>query len=153
MPVQLEYIVLVVVVIWAAVLTGLYYYSLRSLASLNRQVEKKDLAKVLDKLLSERGKSIRDVSNLKGEIERLEGEVNLHVQKVGLVRFNPFEEIGGDHSFSLALLDGEDTGIILTGLHTRQRTRLYVKYIDKGKSEHDLSKEEEKAIRTAKKRK
>jgi hypothetical protein len=153
MPMQLQYIVIVVVVIWLLVLTAIYIYSLRGLTSLNKQVGKKDLSTILNKLLSERGKSIKDIKELKDEIDKLEEEVNLHVQKIGLVRFNPFEEIGGDHSFSLALLDGEDTGVILTGLHTRQRTRLYVKYIDKGKSEYDLSKEEEKSIKVARKTK
>lgn len=153
MPMQLQHIVLVVIVIWLAVLTGIYIYSLRSLANLNKHVDNKDLTRILNKLLTERGKSIKETDRLGEEIKRLEGEVNLHVQKVGLVRFNPFKEIGGDHSFSLALLDGEDTGVILTGLHTRQRTRLYVKYINKGKSEYDLSKDEEKAIKVARKRK
>ena len=153
MPMQLQYIAMVVIVIWLVVLTAVYFYSLRGLTSLSKQVGKKDLSTILNKLLSERGKSIKDVKELREEIEKLGEEVNLHVQKVGLVRFNPFKEIGGDHSFSLALLDGEDTGVILTGLHTRQRTRLYVKYINKGKSEYELSKEEEKSIKVARKTK
>ncbi len=151
MPMELQYVAIIVVVIWLVVLTAVYFYSLRGLTNLSKQVGKKDLSTILNKLLSERGKSIKDIKGLREEIEKLEKEVNLHVQKVGLVRFNPFKEIGGDHSFSLALLDGEDTGVILTGLHTRQRTRLYVKYINKGKSEYDLSKEEEKSIKVARK--
>ena len=67
-----------------------------------------------------------------------------------MVRFNPFSEMGGDHSFSVALLDGHDTGIIITGLHTRERTRVYIKPVNKGKSEYDLSKEELKALTSTK---
>jgi hypothetical protein len=65
---------------------------------------------------------------------------------VGLIRFNPFNEIGGDHSFSLAILDGGDNGIIITGLHTRDRTRIYAKQVNKGKSDLELSTEEQKAL-------
>jgi len=68
---------------------------------------------------------------------------------VSLVRFNPFSEMGGDHSFSLALLDAHLTGFIVTGLHTRERTRVYIKKIDGGKCKQDLSKEEREALKKA----
>ena len=71
------------------------------------------------------------------------------MQKYGFVRFNPFGDMGGDHSFCLALLNGKHTGFVLTGLHTRERTRVYVKHIKRGKSEYDLSKEERKALEQA----
>ena len=61
--------------------------------------------------------------------------------------------MGGDHSFSVALLNGKGTGIIITGLHTRERTRVYVKDIKQGKSEVELSQEEKKALRLAQKEK
>lgn len=73
----------------------------------------------------------------------------MNVQKIGLVRFNPFNETGGDHSFSLALLDGNGNGFVMTGLHTRERTRLYIKPIRNLKSEYELSQEEQKAIKEA----
>jgi len=55
----------------------------------------------------------------------------------------------GDHSFSLALLDGKDTGVVITGLHTRERTRVYMKAIKAGKGEHELSEDEKKALAKA----
>jgi hypothetical protein len=63
-----------------------------------------------------------------------------------LVKYNPFNESGGDHSFSLALLDGNKNGIIITSLHTRERTRLYIKDVVLGKTKITLSKEEQKAL-------
>jgi hypothetical protein len=63
-----------------------------------------------------------------------------------MIRFNPFSELGGDHSFCLALLDDRDTGVVLTGLHTRERTRFYMKDITNGKSSLELSNEEKKAL-------
>ena len=88
-----------------------------------------------------------------GEINKrlasLELDGERHIQKVGLVRFNPFKELGGDHSFSLAILDGKDSGVVITGLHTRDRTRIYMKEVIMGESKHDLSSEEKKAVETA----
>jgi len=72
-----------------------------------------------------------------------------HFQKLGLIRFNPFNETGGNNSFSLVLLDGKNNGWVMTGLHTRERTRLYVKPIKNLKSEYELSDEEKKALEKA----
>ena len=72
------------------------------------------------------------------------------VHKVGIVRFNPFKDIGGDQSFALALLDGKNSGIVVSSLHTREGTRIYSKPIVKGESEkYTLTDEEKEAIRTA----
>lgn len=69
------------------------------------------------------------------------------VHNVGMVRFNPFPgEIGGDQSFSIALLNGNETGIILTSLHSREGTRIYAKPVTNGSSEYNLSREEQHAI-------
>lgn len=75
------------------------------------------------------------------------------VQKVGVVRFNPFKETGGDQSFSIALLDSQDNGLVISSLYTREGTRVYCKPIEEGKSKYNLSKEEEMAIEQAKKSK
>ena len=89
-----------------------------------------------------------------GEVNRrlsvLESESKSHIQKIGLTRFNPFRELGGDHSFSLAVLDSEDSGVVITSLHTRDRTRVYMKEIKKGKSDVEISEEEKKALAKAK---
>lgn len=72
--------------------------------------------------------------------------------KIGLVRFNPFSETGGNQSFCLALLDGEDSGLVISSLHTRQTTRIYAKPVKKGKGDgYELSAEEKQAIKNAKK--
>ena len=86
---------------------------------------------------------------LEKEILKMQGDAKSYIQKVALMRFNPFDELGGDHSFTLALLDAHDNGIIFTGLHTRERTRVYVKNIVEGKSPIELSKEEERVLKEA----
>ncbi len=68
------------------------------------------------------------------------------IQKLGLVRFNPFEDGGGNFSFSLALLDGHNNGLVLTSMHGRQQNRIYTKKIIDGKSEMQLTDEEAQAI-------
>lgn len=120
---------------------------------LTKGVEVTDLKKVLEKVLSQETKNSDEIKELSKRADYLEEDGKLHVQKVGLVRFNPFKELGGDHSFSLAILDGEDTGVVITSLHTRDRTRVYMKDVKRGKSEFEISAEERKALAQAQKTK
>jgi hypothetical protein len=67
--------------------------------------------------------------------------------KINLTRFNPFDELGGDQSFILCLLDNANSGVIITSLHNRDSTRVYAKAIKNGESDNQaLSKEETKAL-------
>ena len=90
-----------------------------------------------------------EIKNLKSEILQIKDLSRLNIQRVGLIKFNPFNESGGDHSFSLALLDGNKNGIIITSLHTRERTRLYLKEVFSGKVKVKLSEEEQKSLKIA----
>ncbi|MEX0877367.1 MAG: DUF4446 family protein [Candidatus Spechtbacterales bacterium] len=73
------------------------------------------------------------------------------VQKVGVVRFNPFADMGGEQSFCIALMDGEDDGVLLTYLHSKDGGKSYIKKMKKGESEYALSEEEKKALKEANK--
>ena len=149
----IEYIILIVVVVWLLLITiGLYMINTRS-KQLVKGVKKGNLIKVLEAVQSIEKKNTKDIKKVQKKVDNIEKEGVLHVQKVGLIRFNPFSEIGGDHSFSMSLLDGNDDGLVITGLHTRERTRLYVKPVKKGKSNYELSDEEKKAILKGIKRK
>lgn len=75
-----------------------------------------------------------------------------NLQKVGVVRFNPFADTGGNISFALALLDRENNGIVISSLHSREGTRIYAKPIEKGKSTFHLTDEEMEAIDEANKK-
>jgi len=96
----------------------------------------------------------RDLENnlekLSEELGILKKENKFSIQKIGLVRFNPFKEVGGNQSFSAALLDGNDSGIVITSLYTREGNRVYGKPIKNGQSEYLLSAEEKEAIEKAK---
>lgn len=69
------------------------------------------------------------------------------IQKIGLFRYNPFDDLGSDQSFSLSILDSTNSGVILTSLHHRNFTRIYAKPIKNGEGDSiTLSKEEKSAI-------
>lgn len=81
-----------------------------------------------------------------GRLDALQEAFGYAVQKTGLVRFNPFAGSGGNFSFSLALLDAHNNGVIITSMHGREQNRIYAKKIAAGKSESQLTEEELKAL-------
>lgn len=110
-----------------------------------------DLESILlahSKEISALDKEIQDLFEISNKIHNL-SQRSIH--KFGIIRFNPFKDIGGDQSFAIALLDGKDSGITISSLHTREGTRIYAKPITKGESEkYTLTEEEKAAIKTAK---
>jgi hypothetical protein len=108
----------------------------------------------LEKLILDHGHNIkeldRDIQDLYGISNKINDLANRSVHKVGVVRFNPFKDLGGDQSFSIALLDGQSSGLIISGLHTREGNRVYAKPVEKGKAvKHPLTEEEVEAIKIA----
>jgi len=98
----------------------------------------------------------QELSNLKvafrqlAEGQRQQGEALLRtVQRVGLVRYDAFDDMGGHLSFSAALLDGQGSGLVITSINGRQDTRCYAKPVEGWTSTHNLSEEEEMAIQRA----
>ena len=72
-----------------------------------------------------------------------------HVQHVGVVRFNPFPDKGGDQSFVVAFLDAHSDGVVITSLSSRVDTRIYAKPVIGGQSTYTLNDEEKQAIARA----
>lgn len=105
-----------------------------------------DLESVILSLKAELESSQRQQHILENTLAELEHKTAFAIQKVGLVRFNPFSDGGGNFSFSLALLDSHNTGIILTSMHGREQNRIYTKKIDTGKCEIQLTQEEQQAV-------
>ena len=108
----------------------------------------------LDQILSTQMQRLdglsRDVRGLAARTTSVEAQGRLAVQSAGLVRFNPFrEDTGGNLSFALALLDAEDNGFVLSSLHSRQTTRVYIKSISAGQPDQTLSAEETQALQQA----
>lgn len=108
----------------------------------------KNFKSIIENLLKDVNVSRKDIDYLKSYCDKIQKDGLLHIQKIGLVRFNPFKDTGGDQSFILSLMDGNDTGVIVSGLYSRLGTRWYAKKVLKGKSaEHELSDEERKALK------
>ncbi len=112
--------------------------------------------KSLESLLTDHLARVNEVDQrlviLDDKYTRLTDMSSLASQKISIVRFNPFGDTGGDQSFSLAVLDAHDSGYILSSIHGRTGTRVYVKPIDFGKSKYTLSTEEQQALSQAMKR-
>ena len=80
---------------------------------------------------------------------RLEKAAYFSLQHMGVVRFNPFHDTGGDQSFAIALVDGHGNGLVLSSLHGRDATRVYAKPLQKWESTYSLTDEEKQAIALA----
>jgi hypothetical protein len=142
-------IILIFFGVWLIVISIFLFRFIALFNKLTKGMEVTDLKKVLEKILSRGDGNTSEIKTLDKRLNQLEEDGKFHIQKIGLVRFNPFKELGGDHSFSMAILDSHDSGIVITSLHTRDRTRVYMKDIKKGKSNFDLSTEEKKAFTDA----
>jgi hypothetical protein len=109
----------------------------------------KDLESVINQLAEGLHTLQKNQVILENYIKTLRSDFHLAAQKVGLVRFNPFSDGGGNFSFCLAVLDGHNTGFVLTSMHGREQNRIYTKQIVQGKCDIQLTEEELKAIEQA----
>ena len=150
MAVQLALFGLLIVIIWL-IYTTLSLRKLRAnYLTLTQGGSKKNLDDVLSAVVGDINSSKKDIANLVARCDRIEKDEKYHIQKIGLLRFNPFKDTGGDQSFILALVDSFDTGVVITALYSRTGTRWYTKKVSRGKGvELELSEEEKKAIKMA----
>ncbi len=103
------------------------------------------LEELLDRLSRlERDAAALDV--LQSALRELELRQNHSFQSVGLVRFNPFTDMGGDQSFALSIVDSYGDGFVMSSLHGRTATRIYAKTVRRGQSTQTISTEEQSAI-------
>lgn len=145
------WITLLPVFIWLVVLTYYLYKTVSHYNNLVKATHRDNLSDALNKILEELNLNKRKIGELEITLQKQIDQSIYHVQKVGLVRFNPFADTGGDQSFVLAILDATESGIVLSSLHSRGATHWYAKNVKDGKGvDHKLSDEEEKAIRNAK---
>jgi hypothetical protein len=108
-----------------------------------------DLEGVLFEEIKRLKKSESEIKKLIKSSQALEKMASQSIQRVGVIRFNPFKETGGDQSFAIALLDSKDNGLVISSLYSREGTRIYSKPIKAGQSEYPLSTEEIEALKKA----
>ena len=112
--------------------------------------ENLDIEKVLAELRSGQDSSGKFMSELQSRILNLENALPKNIRKVGLIRYNPFSDAGGDQSFALALLNDNKDGVIISSLYGREINKVYAKPIQNGGSTYQLTAEEKQAIENAK---
>ena len=139
----------VLLVVWVAWLQRSEAVLRRRLRRLIGDAEGTGFDEVLDRQLRRLDEVAGRVDALNKLHHDLENLTQRSIQKVGVVRFNPFADTGGDQSFAIALLDAEGNGLVLSSLHGRTDTRIFAKQVQSGRSRHQLSDEEQDAIRRA----
>lgn len=133
--------------VWLSALSFLFFRFYSYYMRLVKNGKKESITEILDEIVKIEEKNKKALDVLTEEYVKLKEDGASHIQKVGLVRFNPFKDTGGDQSFILALVDANNTGMVISSLHTRTGTRWYAKNIVNGKgTEYDLSDDEQKAL-------
>ena len=107
----------------------------------------------LDQILDQQAERLDGLSGRVDALNKLHHELEAitqrAVQKVGVIRYNPFADAGGDQSFAIALLDAEGNGLVVSSLHSRTETRVFAKPVRAGRSTYPLSDEEQQAVKKA----
>lgn len=116
-------------------------------------MEKMGNGKNLDEMLKIYLDDVKEIKQDNAEIKayytKLDNDISSCIQKVGLVRYNAFRNVGSDLSFAIALLDKNDNGIVFNGLYGSDSSNIYAKPIKNGESSYQLSPEEKYAIEIA----
>lgn len=107
----------------------------------------------LEQILHDHMAQVRATTQRLEDLETLARQTDLasrrSLQWLGVLRFNPFDDVGGDQSFALSLVDGYGNGVVMSSLHMRDLTRVYAKPLKNWEAEHHLTDEEKQAIANA----
>ncbi|MCX6731460.1 MAG: DUF4446 family protein [Candidatus Parcubacteria bacterium] len=110
-------------------------------------------AKDFEGVLISLGDDLKKLNVSREEIEKYLGTVERRLRKsvqgIGIIRFNPFEDAGSNQSFSVAFLNEEGDGVVISSLYSREKVSVYAKPIIKRKSDYPLSDEEIEAVKNA----
>lgn len=145
------WIIFFVVIVWIAGLSVIVLRMVRHYNTLTGATNKNGLKDVLEEILATQKGLQSQTKDLYKVLDDVRTDGGLHIQRVGLVRFNPFSDTGGSQSFTLAFLDRHDNGLVMTSLYARTGNRWYIKEVRSGKGKDlVLSKEEQSAVQKAK---
>lgn len=137
-------------VLWLGTLSFLIWKQSSFLKALFPKSGERDIRKKFEEILDIIGKSEQETKKLEERLLQIDASSLRHLQRVELLRYNPYDDTGGNISFSLALLDALGNGFVLTSLHARAGTRFFAKPVVLGKGQkYELSKEEQEVIEKA----
>lgn len=114
----------------------------RKYKKMMRGVNNRNLEEVINSNLDNIEKAVNNSEQALEQCNKIAEDLKGCVNKVAIMRYKAFEDVGSDLSFSIAILDSYNDGIILTGIYSRQDSTTYAKPVDKGISRYDLSEEE-----------
>lgn len=126
------------------------------LARLNKRYQKLmqgmegvNIERLLHAHIDEVREAVERVDYLTAHCKELNIMCQNSIQKVGVIRFNAFDDTGSDLSFAIALLDGKKNGVVISSLFGRSESRVYAKPIENGQSTYMLTTEEKQALEKA----
>ncbi len=134
--------------VWLLLLSWVVFSTRKHYHNLVSKTKKQKIDDILDKLLEDITEKEKTIKIIHQEIKKLKEESYNYIQKVGIVRFNPFKQMGGEQSFVLSFLDKNNNGLVVNFIYTREGMRIYSKEVEFGKGKkYPLSNEEKKAVR------
>lgn len=135
--------------IWLGVLTFLVFKQKDYLRELFPRDNSRDIRNKFKEVLDQISGFEKNIQILDNRLVGYKKESLANIQKLAVLKYNPYNDTGGEQSFSLAMLNGKMDGILVTSLHSRSGTRIYLKTVKSGKSELELSKEEAQVLNKA----
>lgn len=142
----LLFLILGVLLVWIGTLEYRLLRMTRTLRTLFMGRTGADLEQVLREFMERMDRTDDKINEYHQRASQIEQRAPYNITHVGVVRFNPFDDKGGDQSFAVAFLDGHNDGVVFTGLHSRADVRVYAKPIVGGTSTYPLTNEEAEAI-------
>ena len=109
----------------------------------------KNLEEDLETYMYKVNKVEQQNAQIENKIKNMDKNITKCIQKVGIVRYNAFENTGSNLSFALALVDKNNSGIVLNGIFSREMSNIYAKPVENGKSTYIFSEEETQALQKA----
>ena len=134
---------------WTLYLTLNFRKYLKERQEFLKKAKGKGLDEILTKQLKRLEKSEDAIQELKKRADSLDVNAEISITKIGVVRYNPFRDTGGDQSFSVALLNDKLDGMIISSMYGREGSRVFAKALKDGRSDHPLTDEEIRAIEKA----
>ncbi len=119
----------------------------RQMSALSRGVEGRNLEELLVGHMDTVAETVRRMDVLEQAVAVLQAQIPGCLQRVNMVRYDAFDDVGGEMSFSLAMLNATGDGIVLTSVYSRNDVRVYAKSVRNGRASHALSREEERVLR------
>lgn len=140
--------VIALLIVWLVLITYIVAKDKKFYQKFVSGAENKNLIGVLEKLEEGLLKNQEELKLLSKTCQDDKIKAREYIQKVGLIRFNPFSDTGGQQSFVVSLLDETNSGVIFSHLFGRHGSRWFAKKVIKGKSQEvELTEEEQKAIK------